>query len=384
MLFSLILIFAISFGNLIKPSLFGRSFGTVLDLAVVLLCLVLLVHTKFRLVKPPAFIFFGLLFALIALISLIFSPLKLSTNDFLYSLLYTIRFAAYILFGWLILTKKLLPLQKNIPRVLYLSGIIFAVSGLLQFIFLPDGRFLAMSGWDPHYFRTFSTLLDPNFLGGFFVLTLLILFQYLKDSKKWLFFFMLLYLALITTFSRSSYLMFLVSFLTVAAIRKSAKIAIFTVILFISCLLAFQLYIQSINQVIALDRTQTASYRLTAWYQGLQIFLRNPLLGSGFGNYQMALKTYDLGSEEFLGSRGSTTNDSSLLYVAATTGIIGLLVYILFLISLINSGKERITILLPAVLGLLAHSMFVNSLFYPFILIWVVLMATDSYAQNPR
>lgn len=384
MIFSLILIFAISFGNLIKPSLFGHSLGTVLDFTVVLLCLVLLFYVRFKLTKPPSFIIFGLFFALIALISLIFSPLKLSLNDFLYSLIYTVRFTAYILFGWLMLTGKLLLLRKNIPGVLYLSGIILAVSGLLQFVFLPDGRFLAMSGWDPHYFRTFSTLLDPNFLGGFFVLTLLLIFQHLKTSKKWFFFFALVYLVLITTFSRSSYLMFLVSFLTLAAVRRSVKIAVSAVFLFSICLLVFQVYIRAVNQIIVLDRIQTASLRLATWQQGLEIFWRNPVLGAGFGSYQMAIKTYNLGTKEFLESHGSTTNDSSLLYVAATTGIVGLFMYALFLISLVKVQQSKKQILVPAILGLMVHSVFVNSLFYPFILIWTVLMATDSYAQNSR
>ncbi len=50
-------------------------------------------------------------------------------------------------------------------RGLYAVGVGLGVLGLMQFILYPDLRNLYYLGWDPHYYRVFSTLLDPNFAG---------------------------------------------------------------------------------------------------------------------------------------------------------------------------------------------------------------------------
>lgn len=373
---SMIITLAIMAGQLVKIPVGIGGGATLIDVAVIALCLFGLFQIKLRLIKPPAFIIAALLFSLVALFSLILTPLQLKAHQYLSSLLYLVRFSSYILLSWLLLSTALPSLKQDINQVLLLSGVGLAILGLIQLIFWPDLQSLVAFGWDPHYFRTVSTFLDPNFSGAFFVLALLLLFQNLAKSKKWLIYFILVYLALLTTFSRSSYGMFLLSFLALAFWKRSAKLAFWTIILFVILVFSFQIQIRAVNRVTPLDRGQTASLRLSTWRQGFEIFLRNPLLGVGFNTYNFALKQYNLGDEYFLQGRGSTTNDSSLLYVLSTTGILGLLTYLSFLISLIKLGWRKNLSLSAAVLGLLGHSIFVNSLFYPFILIWIILLAS--------
>lgn len=380
---NLILTLAIIAGQLIKVPISATSGLTILDITVVFLCLLGILKIRLKLKKPPLFIGGALVFIFIGSLSLIFTPLQLEPNEYLISFLYTVRFSSFILLGWLIFSGAFPLLKNNTPRILFYSGLSLAFLGLLQFIFLPDLQFLAKSGWDPHYYRTASTFLDPNFAGAYFTLTLLLLTSYLggrngRTPRVLYLTFAIVYIALLTTFSRSSYGMFLISFLSLAFLKKSVKIAGLAVVLFTVLLFSFQIYIRAVNRVTPLDRSETASLRFTTWQQGLEIFQKSPVIGIGFNAYNFALKKYGLGTEPFLEGKGSTYNDSSLLHILATTGILGFIAYFLFLYGLIKSNKSKNLSLIAGIPGLLAHSFFINSLFYPFILIWIILSASNS------
>ncbi len=376
---SIVIIFSILAGQLIRFSLKGDNSNglSLLDLVVYIFCLIGFVRLKFQLHKPPKFIISTGLFILIAIASLIFTPLNLSTAEFGISSYYILRFSAYLMLCWLVYSNAFGNLKKQVDLILISSGVGLAILGLLQLIFLPDLSFLSKYGWDPHYFRTVSTFLDPNFAGAFFSLTLL-LFLNKPITKKAIVFFVITYLALLTTFSRSSYLMFLVSGLSISYFNKSKKLAFKVILLFLILLLGFQLYTQLISKPRNIDREKSASLRISTWQQGWQLFSSHSILGIGFNSYKYAVKQYNLADPQFLQSHGSSSNDSSLLFVAATTGIIGLLSYIYFLFSLgINNPNNRL-VTIPAILGLLIHSIFANSLFFPPILFWLLLISANS------
>lgn len=379
---SWILTLGIISGQIIKLPIFQNSGITMLDIAVLGLCCFGLFRLKFKLKKPFLSLTGALIFISVATLSLIFTPLHLTPIQFLLSFLYTIRFSAYVLLGWEIYSGAYPLLKDTIPQVLIASGFSLAILGLAQFIFLPDLRFLAQYGWDPHFYRTTSTFLDPNFIGAFFVLTLILITSLSKSSflPRWqsISLFILVFLALLTTFSRSSYLMFLVSGLTFSFLKKSINLAFLTIILFLILLFSFQFQVQFVNKITPLNREETANLRFSTWQQGFEIFLKNPILGVGYNAYNFALRHYKLGDEYFLEGKGSTTNDSSLLYILSTTGILGIFAYFLFILGIINSKNHY---LIAGIIGLLVHSFFVNSLFYPFILIWIVLSLNISYVK---
>lgn len=374
MITSLILTLAIISGQLIKLPLSGHSGITLLDTTVLLLCVFGLFRLRFKLKKPPLALTGGLIFIFVAILSLILTPLSLTLPQFISSFLYTIRFSAYILLGWEIYSGAYPLLKNKIHQVLIFSGLSLAILGLLQFIFIPDLRFLSSQGWDPHYYRTASTFLDPNFFGGYMTLTLILLSQKITiTNRRNILFFSIVYLALLTTFSRGSYLAFLLSFATLSFLNRSAKLAIITIVLFSGLLLSFYNYQIDIAQPRGIDRARSAEMRLSTWQQGGTIFQNHLLLGVGFNAYRYALEQYNLGDKNFLSSRGSSTNDSSLLFVAATTGIIGLFVFLLFLLPLIFNNKYN-HILAAGIAGLIIQSFFANTLFYPFNLIWIILV----------
>lgn len=366
----ILLTLSISVGQLLKFSLGGRGGITILDLTVIILCFWGLFVSKFRFKKPSSWILAGLIFTLCGLASLIITPLQLLPSEYFISLTYLIRFSVYILLAWLMYSGTLQKLKKNISNIFFRSGFILAILGLLQLIFLPNLIFLEKYGWDPHYFRTASTFLDPNFLGAYLTLTLLLMIQYFSTRKHFRIFFAIVFIGLLTTFSRGAYLAFLSSFLSLSFLNKSIKQFILTIILFSTLLVGFNIYQVNIAKPRGIDRGESAQSRQNSWEQGWQIFLHSPLLGVGFNSYPFALKQYKLADEKFLEGHGSTTNDSSLLYILATTGIVGLISYLLFLKSLAKKSR----VLKAALVGLLAQSFFANTFFYPPILIWIILM----------
>lgn len=379
-IFVSILTLAIVSGQLIRIP-FGTGNLTPVDAGIIIVSTLLLFKAKPYI--PLLFLKFFFLFLLTGLISLIFSPLNLNLSEFLNSLFYLIRLSLFVFFSFLLMAEKSKHYRSKIQDILLYSGIILASLGLLQFIFLPDLIFLTKDGWDPHFFRTVSTFLDPNFIGAYFVLTLLLFLQKKSLKQKWqILFFAIIFLALLTTFSRSSYLMFLISGLSISWLKRSIKTALLTLTLFAILLLSFQIYTQVVARPRNISREQSASFRLNNWQQGLEIFQKSPLLGIGYNSYRYGLKKYNLADDQFIAGHGSSGNDSSLLFVVATTGLTGLITYLLFLITLAKYGLSKKNLILPAaILGLLTHSLFANSLFYPPILLWLFLKTADTSTE---
>lgn len=312
-------------------------------------------------------------------VSLLFSPLSLSLNEYTASFSYTLRLFGYFLFGWVLYSGGLKEIKKDMEYILIYSGAGLSLLGILQLLFFPNLGFLETNGWDPHYFRTVSTFLDPNFAGGYFVLTLALLSKrIIKFEKKLFFLFLIVYLAAVTTFSRSTALTLAVTFFTLSYVQKSIKLFLVTVILLIGFFGAFGFYLKLVAAPRNIDREKSASFRINTWQQGFEIFRNAPVLGVGFNSYRYALRGYGLIPEDLLGQRGVSTNDSSMLFVLATTGVIGFISYLTVLISLLvysyhNSGRNYLSaVLFSVLLGLLIHSQFANSLFYSSILFWVI------------
>ncbi len=379
---NLILTSALIAGQLIKLPILTAGGGlTILDLIVLIFCLVGLYKLKFKLKKPPLFLTTFLIFIFFAILSLALTPLHLKPTEYLSSFFYTIRLSAYFLLGWEIYIGAFPSIKRNLTQILILSGLSLAILGLIQLAFLPDLRFLQRNGWDPHYFRTVSTFLDPNFLGGYLVLTLILLFK--TNTKLHILISAVVYLALLTTFSRGAYLAFFTGFITLSLLSKSLKLGILTILLSAGLLFGYYNYQRSIAAPRNIDRAQSAQFRLNAWQQGSALFQQAPVLGVGYNSYRYALQSYHLAGADFLRTHGSSTNDSSLLFVASTTGVIGLTSYLFFLVTLLKFAWQKYLqkniwgiVCIAGVSGVLIQSFFANTLFYPFILIWIILVST--------
>ena len=386
---SIALIISLTLGQIAKFPQGSQGGITLLDITVVILVLISLFKLKFRLKKPPLWLLAALIFVSAATLSLILSPLNLNLTQYLQSFAYTLRLLTYILLGWVIYSGALTEIRKNTAKILTFSGLGLAALGLFQLILLPNLGFLRNQGWDPHFFRTASTLLDPNFTGAYLALTMLVFATKagkIFPKKLLILSFTITYLAFVTTFSRSSALLLIVAFSSLAFLKRSVKLFLLGLFLFFGFFLIFNTYQKSIALPRNIDREHSAEARFDTWQQGFEVFQKSPVLGVGFNAYRYALDQYNLSLPEFLQSRGSSTNDSSLLYVLATTGIIGFIAYLVFLGLLVRhtlSSKEEWGIILIASLaGLLPNSFFINSLFYPWIFLWIVLLSLKVTADR--
>lgn len=376
-------ILAISAGQIFKLGFINLGGIILLDILVFTLALYSVFKIKYRLLNPLKHYIFILLFILVMLLSLVFSPLHLTFNDLLISLFYPLRFILYFFVGLFYFSNHF---NKNqIVSLFIYSGFVLSVLGILQIILLPSLSFLEPFGWDPHLFRVVSTFLDPNFLASFLVLTLLLLnLDENRINKKLRYvFFSIIFLSLVGTFSRSGMLMFFVSFLTLSVLSRSIKIFLLTIILTSTLYFSIQTYNNFFAIEHKIDRQASASLRFSSWETGIAIFEKYPLLGVGFNNYRYALKEFQLAPEGFINSRAGAGNDSSLIFVAATTGVFGLITYLLIYLNLLiiglketRKGNSFAIVLISGLFGLFVNSIFINSLFYPPILFWVFLNAT--------
>lgn len=353
---SLFVAFAV--GNFFKFSLFSPDVHiSVLDIVVLELSLVALFKNKIKINKYLG-IFLG-----VSLVSLILAYFHYGLSATLVGFMYLLRFAVYASFGWTI--GKLIGVSDR-SKLIILLGTLTVVIGLGQYFLFPDIRSLQIAEWDPHYYRVVGTLLDPGFIGIILVMFLV----FLSDGKNYLFklLWAASYFALAFTYSRSSFLAFLIAMAYVAWRKKSWNFLLFT--WFLLGITLPLLPRASSGEGVKLERTSSIEARLVNWTNAATIFRDHPILGVGFNVYRYAQNEYGfLGESKWLRSHAGAGADSSLLFVGATTGLIGLSAYFFYLDSLWKNLTLR-----PYLLALLVHSLFLNSLFYPFVLIFLALL----------
>lgn len=272
-------------------------------------------------------------------------------------------------------------MTKN--NLLIISGVIAAVLGLLQYIFFPDIRPLTMFDWDPHYYRVVGTYLDPGYTGMIYVLTLILLVPRLwrKSRKKVeIFAFLIVYIALALTYARSAYLAYLTAMAVISWYKKSVKF--FSTVLIIAILTVFLLPRPG-GEGVKLERQSTVLARINNWSQTIKIGFNNPLFGVGFNTYRYVQRDYGfLSKENWQKTHSGAGADSSLLFLFATTGIVGLMSFIWLMRKMMVKGQ---LVLIASGTALLVHSFFNNSLFYVWIMIWWwILFAINSKNQAPK
>lgn len=362
-------------------------------------------------------------FLAFCVLSLFLNLAILKPDQIMISGLYIIRI---VLYSSLISVFRTLG-GEFIKKYIYLSAAIgmgIVLFGYFQYFYYPSLRNLYYLGWDEHLYRMFSTFLDPNFLGAFFVLELLLLmslfFEFMlpqnnslhsasgektksrslisnlkyTDLKRILIkgiLILSIFLTLIAvflTYSRSSFIMLVVSIPFYLFLINKRKWLLFGLILFIFAifLIPKQFNIEGMNPL----RTASISARSSEYQNSLKIFSTSPLYGIGFNAYRYAQIR-----EGFLKTNVAKTHSgagvpNSYLLVIATTGIVGLGLFLNFLYKTIKILflERRATLskqgwdyrfyffsaVIASVVGIMVHSLFENTFFYPFIMIWIFLM----------
>lgn len=284
--------------------------------------------------------------------------------------LYLFRFIYYsLIFPTFYILRKNKVITKNLLYSLLAVGVGLMLTGLIQRIFVPDTRNFTLLGWDNHLYRSIGSLLDPNFLGLLLVLTLVISKQ-LKFKHKTAVIGLLLF-TLLLTYSRSSYVAFIIAVITLGIVQANKKIISYSIgIIIIGALLLPR----PGGEGIKLERTASIFTRLESQRKSLQIFSSHPVFGIGFNNYKAFVSNsvkYD-----FVPSHPSGP-DNSFLLILITTGIIGSTSFLVFAYYLLKAFKKN-PVIIPSIMAIATHSMFNNSLFYPWILIWMFILLSEN------
>ena len=370
-------------GNVYKFSFIAPEVKiSVLDCVVFVLTIVAVLDFKkyqdsfvkyLRVAKPL------LLFATLGVVSLLLSLSHFSSQEVLIGAMYLIRWLVYSLLPLsLVRLFKVPELRKSL---LILGGVTILVS-LGQYLIYPDIRSLQVAEWDPHYYRVVGSWLDPGFTGLILVFILIYLTIRPIANK----FFQGLtwigaYLALALTYSRSSYLAFVIGMAWIAWREKRGKFLLQMVGLLTVTLILLPRAPD--GEGVKLERTSSIWARIENWGQALTIWRSQPLIGVGFNTYRYAQRDYGfLTQDKWQLSHSGAGADSSLLLVVATTGMLGLGVYLWYLKRLFQLGTQSL-VLEASLAAIIVHSFFLNSLFYPAVLVWIAILLATTDWKSP-
>lgn len=316
-----------------------------LDIFVGLLFLVVLADKKQRIsIKKDSLFKPLLIFDLCLLASLLVNLSRLQTINVVISSLYLLRVFVYPVLYFYAKSFS----NNFLTGLSKVSILLFLIFGLTQYLFLPDLRFLKYLGHDDHFYRLVGTFLDPNFTGAL-LSAISLIFIYFNQ-------YLLLLISLVSlalTFSRASYLSFLVGIVLYAIIFKKYK-AILVV-----CLLSLGIFLspKPFGEGVNLLRTFSIFSRLENINYGLTLFTQKPLLGWGYNTLNMPIS-------------------NSFVSVLATSGIVGFIAFLNLIKTIFIKSKKLNVVILTT---LLVHSLFNNTLFFIWVMafFWVTLQLKE-------
>lgn len=345
----------------------------ILDLLIILLWLSWFFRFRvfISIIRRYRFTPFFIGFLFVSAFSLLISPIQMNPTEKIISFLYLIRFASYPIIS--VTVTNVLRIKgirkEGIIKWLGFSGITSAVFGWLQYLLYEDLRNLYYLGWDPHLKRIFSFYFDPNYFGIMVVLTLVVLFFHKVRGRLNTFLMVLkilmTFVTLAFTYSRSSFVSLVGSSVALSLLKRRYLISLFVIIVLMGTVFILP---RPYGEGVKLERMFSIHERIESYKLALGMFADHPILGVGFNAVRYAKRTYGISWEYLSLSHSGAGFDSSILFVAATTGIIGLAGYLLFLFHLYESGGLLLKVSLVAVL---IHSLFLNSLFYPWVMVWI-------------
>jgi O-antigen ligase len=311
----------------------------------------------------------AVIFASFGAISLLINSFSLTLNQFFISLMYLVRWIAYT--GvFFVVSDFDNNFKKKISKLLIIVGSVIIALGYTQYFFYPNLRNLFYLGWDEHMFRMFSVFLDPNFAGAFFVLFFLFLASiYLKRKSTTIGILTLLTLgAIFLTFSRSALIMLIMSSALLLILMNRKKWIVFLLGITILVLLISSRYFNIEN--INMFRIVSSEERLGTARDAVKIIQSRPFFGVGFNAYRYAQIQFGFRNDLNPGSHSDASTDNSFLFILATNGLFGIILFVFMWFRIFKLGFTS-PLFVASVTGVFIDSLFINSLFYPFIMLWL-------------
>ena len=333
-----LLLVLIFLGQLGRVDIFGRNFP-IIDLVLITYTVVSFINRprgslpKF---SKPIFLF------------LAYSWLNLSIQ-FLFNGHNPISPAMYLLRLSCLLIIFIFPpvTSSHFKKALQLTMLANILFGLIQYFLWPDLTYMKAVGWDDHLNRLVSTFFDPTFTG---LAYLIFLIWFFYNQQK--FFFTLTYLALVLTYSRSTYLSLLGASGFYGLFSKKISIVLLAILIIGISIFALP---RKPGEGTKLERVSSINAKSVNFQEGIDLFKKHPIFGIGYNN----IPYYKISSPT---SHSIGGYDASLLNVLITGGIIG---FVLFALSFWQLFMSSTLIIRTMFIAVLIHSLFANSLFYP-------------------
>lgn len=329
------------------------------------------VYALIRGFKKPKFFNNLERFLLVAGFSWLLAAAIFKNINVLYGLLYLARIAAYFYFSiyvWHFANKKKTNKSLLLNSLLAVS-VVSALFGWIQFFVFPSIKPFFVWGWDEHLYRLVGTFLDPAFLGIILVLGSTVTFL----KKKW-FLFIFLAISVAFTYSRASYLAFFAAIGYLGLINNNLRKYLLIILVFIALIIALPV---KNNKVLSVTREFSALARIENYQETLKIIKLDPVLGVGFNNLCLAKNQFI--AQESYSSHACSGSDSSILFILATTGFAGLIIFIDLTVKIWKRSDIFLRVSLVAVF---IHSFFSNTLFYPWVIGWMVILFSISLAEG--
>lgn len=303
-----------------------------------------------------------------------------ATHDLL-PWLYVSRVLVYLIFLYTVHVS--LGKSPFVIRVLLVSSGIYMVwFGLLQYLLIPDARYLEAFGWDEHYFRLIGPLLDPNLSGMEYIAVGWMICSLRKKLSAviWIPTLILTAVAIVLSYSRATYLAASVSLVLyfLLAIQRSNSIKKWLLGMLIVLLFSAVAYAAAPKpggDGVNLFRTTSIMARIDTtqhYLKSLQPF--QWVTGTGF-------YTTLPGSFPFSHAR---VPDNFFILLVVNTGIIGALLFFTFFTKLFHYIKEWENETLATLVALLVHAQFNNSVLEPFIFLTLGMMILSQLNQEEK
>lgn len=355
----------------------------------------ILVYLFYKQKKIPQhkIIFYPLvIFFIFCLVSLILNIPFLAPLQFLTSSLYLLRIIIYssLLFLFEFLSKNVI---KEFLKKFVVSSFIFIIFGIGQYLFFNDLGSLKGFFWDIHRDRLFGSVFDPNFAGAIIIIEILLLLHVyspkLKQNTKLTLFIGLFIslIALLLTYSRSTYIAFIAAIATYFLLNKRSKFLLVVVAFFVVAVF----FIPKDFNIEGMDLFRTGSVvgRLTSFSSAVSVFSTSPIWGVGFNAYRYAQFRLGFLDARWIETHAGAGVPNSYLFILATTGVIGLSLFLFFLYSIFkvlcnlkNRDYPLVNCAIAALVSVLVHSFFDNTFFYPFVMIWIFILVGITISKS--
>ena len=222
-----------------------------------------------------------------------------------------------------------------------------------------------------------GTFLDPGFTGIILVFGFLIVVTkyFQTKSKKYLLLILFFTLSVAFTYSRAAYLALIAGVITFAYFYKKFLLALIFIFAFLFLIFVLP---RPEGEGVKLERISSVESRLENYSESLSLMKTSPIFGLGFNNICVA-------KEQFLGKVDNSSHscsgvDSSLLFVIATVGVVGFLVFADLITGFIRNSSHNIygLLFIASLAALFVDSLFINSLFYPWVMGYLAVVSATT------